>query len=396
MSDNTTSETSPKFVITLVHGTWSSARNWPAASRIRSEIEQSLTNSRIESFPWSGHNNNIHRIEAQSRLVIQLQSQLEKYPAAKHFIIAHSHGTQVSLYALRNPNIVGKIAGVVGLGSPFLIASARNTESFRDTFWGWFELRVWVFLVGLISVSIFGEQPIFTIITLAAFAVFLFVPSLTQRLKQSCYRCLISWIRETQRRTKAAMGFVPGESTPVFFIAAREDEAYWLLKVEGFILQTLAGTYVVSTKLVNLAAIIWLTGLLLSFLLMFFTGFAEAIFGFSMQILIWLPIAVIILFFVELLFVPLMRALAANGIAFGWDKISTYLWSRVLVFRKPKHCIDLKYQDVKLKPNRFGRLHRGIVGQLSHCAYYEDSGCVDAIVKWVIATADRNPQSIAG
>jgi hypothetical protein len=62
---------------------------------------------------------------------------------------------------------------------------------------------------------------------------------------------------------------------------------------------------------------------------------------------IWLPIAAIGLLLFEVLFLPLTMILAANGLAFGWDKLGTYLWSRVMVYRKPRHPSHLDYQIIR-------------------------------------------------
>ena len=47
----------------------------------------------------------------------------------RHFVIAHSHGGNIALYALRDPAVRERITGVATLATPFLIARERNLGS---------------------------------------------------------------------------------------------------------------------------------------------------------------------------------------------------------------------------------------------------------------------------
>jgi pimeloyl-ACP methyl ester carboxylesterase len=402
MMTSTGVNSSPTIVVTLVHGTWSSPLKWPQSSRLRTALEKKLAGARVESFLWSGRNRNADRIEAEIRLTAQLDQQLAAFPDAKQFVVAHSHGAQVALYALRKPNLAGRIAGVVAMGSPFLIARPRNTKVFRANFWRWFGLRLGTVVLitaifGIIllnwPLNLFALLPVVGLLVIGSF------PSLSRRFKRECYRRLSRWIRVTQRDTAAALGFDGDETTPLLFITAFDDEAYWVLRIEGGISQFVVWAYVAVSVSVALAAVVGFVGLPLALVaeLIGFDGAAlAALSGLSG---IWLPIAAIGLLFFELLFLPLMMILAANGLAFGWDKLGTYLWSRVMVYRRPRHCSHLDYQKIKLRPGRLGRFGRGLWaffihrrfgyfgqafwGLIAHCAYYDDERCADVIANWL-------------
>jgi hypothetical protein len=210
---------------------------------------------------------------------------------------------------------------------------------------------------------------------------------------------LSGWIRRTQRETAAALGFDGDETTPMLFITAFDDEAYWVLKIEGAISQFVVFAYVAISVSIMMAAVVAAFGIPLAFVAELIGLDGAGLAALSGLSGIWLPIAATCLLLFELLFLPLMMILAANGLAFGWDKLGTYLWSRVMVYRKPKHCSHLDFQMVKLRPGRVGRFGHNLRaffthfrfgffgkafwGLIAHCAYYDDECCADAIANWL-------------
>ena len=53
------------------------------------------------------------------------------YPLAQHFIVAHSHGGNIALYALNHPELARKIRGVICLSTPFLNVRERNLGAIK-------------------------------------------------------------------------------------------------------------------------------------------------------------------------------------------------------------------------------------------------------------------------
>jgi alpha-beta hydrolase superfamily lysophospholipase len=53
-----------------------------------------------------------------------------QYPEPRHFIIAHSHGGIVALYALRDPAADQVVSGIITLATPFVSARPRRFRPF--------------------------------------------------------------------------------------------------------------------------------------------------------------------------------------------------------------------------------------------------------------------------
>jgi pimeloyl-ACP methyl ester carboxylesterase len=117
-----------EYVVTLVHGTWARGARWTQpGSHLRRAIEESVPGPvTFEVFRWSGRNLIAARTGAAERLRQTLTRLLELHPAARHYIIGHSHGGNVALYALRDSPLVESIAGVACFSTPFLLARRRR------------------------------------------------------------------------------------------------------------------------------------------------------------------------------------------------------------------------------------------------------------------------------
>lgn len=123
-----------KRVVTLVHGTWprgplklSETVAWYCAgSEICSRlIANGQPATVIQRLRWSGANSTAERLAASDHLKTMLLEKFQCYPQAKHFIIAHSHGGNIALNALRDISVDECITGAVFLATPFLHVSLR-------------------------------------------------------------------------------------------------------------------------------------------------------------------------------------------------------------------------------------------------------------------------------
>jgi hypothetical protein len=133
----------PSVVVTLVHGTIPrigpfslfGEPTWIASgSKFRSELTKQLgVDVRFESFSWSGNNSHSARITAARGLATTLQHQIQRHPTSKHYVVAHSHGGNVALYATGLLTEVERraIRGVVTLGTPFLHSHKRDVRWIR-------------------------------------------------------------------------------------------------------------------------------------------------------------------------------------------------------------------------------------------------------------------------
>ena len=121
-------------VVTLVHGTWPrlpfnllTEIDWyrteaPLCKTLYGDGQNTL----IHRFGWSGSNTISARLAAASILHAELTKLLQKHPAAKHFLVIHSHGASVVFSALRDPSVAKQISGIVFLSVPFLRVSERS------------------------------------------------------------------------------------------------------------------------------------------------------------------------------------------------------------------------------------------------------------------------------
>jgi hypothetical protein len=132
-----------RIVVTLIHGTWARNAPWtrPAARDVGPSQEQEAPTLRqaiedafpggveFRTFDWSGRNSLGARQDEARRLRNQLLANPTSDPGVRHFLVAHSHGGNIALYALRDPDVRNRIAGVATLATPFLIAGRRDLGS---------------------------------------------------------------------------------------------------------------------------------------------------------------------------------------------------------------------------------------------------------------------------
>lgn len=114
--------------ITLVHGTFARGAGWTQdGSRLADALRSKLGSPvEIERCEWSGGNSAAARAQGAALLADRLRAQGDKAPNERRFIVAHSHGGNVAMYALRDPEVAGLVDGVVTMATPFLVAHRRD------------------------------------------------------------------------------------------------------------------------------------------------------------------------------------------------------------------------------------------------------------------------------
>ena len=114
--------------ITLVHGTFAPGADWTQpGSLLRNKITEEFE-GRVEfhgDFRWRGLPSHIDRHAAGKRFRSYMLDLTARHPG-RHFIIGHSHGGLVSLYAVRDQELAKRIDGVISLSTPYLIARPRE------------------------------------------------------------------------------------------------------------------------------------------------------------------------------------------------------------------------------------------------------------------------------
>jgi hypothetical protein len=109
-------------IITLIHGTWAREAPWTQeGSLLVRALRAADPEATIERLKWSGGNSHAARLEAAARLVHRIRGCHRRHPAAKHYVIAHSHGGNVVRYALSLAEVSTALRGVVCLSTPFIM-----------------------------------------------------------------------------------------------------------------------------------------------------------------------------------------------------------------------------------------------------------------------------------
>ena len=110
--------------VVLVHGTWARGSRWPKVEAMLADTFAGRAH--VEYVEWPGHNQVSARMKGVRALIRALRSSIRAHPDARHVVIAHSHGGNVALRALRARWLQRRVAGLVCLSTPFLVARHRE------------------------------------------------------------------------------------------------------------------------------------------------------------------------------------------------------------------------------------------------------------------------------
>ena len=136
----------PDRVVTLVHGTFAEHAPWMREGRLWRALapkpddgsgnnpdepplppEKCLPGTTLFSrFCWTGGNSHTDRLEAGEALKERLHGVTKKFPNARHFVIGHSHGGNVMLYAMKDKSLADRVTGLVTLATPFITVRRRK------------------------------------------------------------------------------------------------------------------------------------------------------------------------------------------------------------------------------------------------------------------------------
>lgn len=117
-----------RVVVTLIHGTGAPDAPWTKdGSKLRKAVHDAFPGGvEFRTLSWSGDNTIGARRAAAVKLRAQILADPVRAADARHFFVAHSHGGNIALYALRDPAVRERITGVATLATPFLIARKRD------------------------------------------------------------------------------------------------------------------------------------------------------------------------------------------------------------------------------------------------------------------------------
>jgi len=118
------------FVITLIHGTFAPGAGW--ANEEDSALRKALLAAfpgqvECRSFNWSGKNTHEARLMAAADFAAHQEAAAMADKGIPHFVISHSHGGNVAMYALMSSD--HSPAGIITMGTPFITCEPRNLKS---------------------------------------------------------------------------------------------------------------------------------------------------------------------------------------------------------------------------------------------------------------------------
>ena len=131
------------FSVILVHGTFAKEAEWTQpGSALFKYLAERLPAS-ISSYQWSGGNSYKARNSASKELAKRILEDSEARPEAIRVLIAHSHGGNVAIGALRELGKIKLVDGLVCLGTPFLFAKERRQGNLAP----FLNILLWIILV---------------------------------------------------------------------------------------------------------------------------------------------------------------------------------------------------------------------------------------------------------
>ncbi|MFA6243033.1 MAG: hypothetical protein WC655_19000 [Candidatus Hydrogenedentales bacterium] len=123
-----------QFVITTVHGTFARGAAWtkPESNLCKALSKGLVGVVVIKPFEWTGKNTLSARMNGAAKLKEHFAHLQHEHPNAKHYIIAHSHGGNVAMYAMNDPGVASLVSGVVCMSTPFIFATRRLLGAKND------------------------------------------------------------------------------------------------------------------------------------------------------------------------------------------------------------------------------------------------------------------------
>ena len=229
----------PRIVVVLVHGTFASQAPWTQeGSHFRSVLIAALHNVHFDVFEWSSENSHTARFTAGQDLSARIHELRQRHPTSSLFVVAHSHGGNVALYALRNQECARCLTGLVTIATPFLHFRPRHLP------------REVAALIGVTFVNLVLAAPMAAVTLLFStgyalwielYARYIFMLTVARsRIPLTAYRQFRRWLAEAQNGILAK---APAAATdcPLLNLQVSFDEARAHLSILGSAAQLCIG-----------------------------------------------------------------------------------------------------------------------------------------------------------
>jgi hypothetical protein len=400
----------PGCVVTLVHGTFARQAAWTQpGSKLRDALTKHLGGKEIvgfERFNWSGDNNHSARLQAGNELRQQLRETVRKHPKAKHFIVAHSHGGNVTLYALRDKQLRTTICGVVCIGTPFITCRERSFTATLHL------LSTLITLLAALLPGLLGGGTLAIITTITShvyvdetgawfkgiligvgalmffggYSVMIYVSLIKRQLQANVHSRLTTWASRHCAATMQRLHLPQLEQLPVLCVIARRDEAFFGL---GSLTILASVPFKVWSLRVYIA--LWLIGWIISALTLWNSD--DALYGRRsffwqppqnhpyLQPVDWLVFLffacsrvvetiapLLLLHLTALVLVP--KVMRAHTLGFGKETVTDNLFARITV----SSILLEGWETMRCVPKGTG---------LRHSRLYEDDSVLSSIGEWI-------------
>lgn len=399
-----------KHVVTLVHGTFARGAAWcrpdsKLCAALTSEVEGGV---HFRVFEWSGKNTNSARLAAARELQSFLRDGFAMNPTSLHHIVAHSHGGNIALYALRG--LPASNVRVVTFATPFIQATPRLLRDHVDAvarmlpiLIGTLVTACFIFLVSALSGDWFGEIGRMVcwamVVATVLFAVWFFNPLIPfgeELLSTWLSGTFLTKLQERQADTIEKMSALAMPDLPMLAVYASKDEARKALRL----VDRIGESPFVILKVLSLGAGLMAAAMpVLSYLRplhdLLSKGSEEfrTMAGIVLAIVVGLPI----LFLIS--HVPTLIFSLSRRVGYWDDSALDYLLTRLFVSPVPalvrSGAETKQLQDASVHRARSYDLSRRHIGlALRHSVIYEDERVISDVACW-ISTGTFPDQAVA-
>ncbi len=354
----------PNTTVVLVHGTFATEAQWTQPESIVSQGINAEFDGCVDvrRFQWSGRNSHRARIEAGKELAEYLSTLQISNPESTIKIVAHSHGGNVAMLALKEPAVAASVDQIACLATPFIHCEPRKLRS-AINFLGIvlsFTLAFLCFLaVGNMKYS-GGEigVGVYVILALSWFPYYLAKTHLT-------------FLERRQAEILNDLG-LPRLDIALLVARVQWDEAGLLLKAQHLVSEFPHLMW--KSRFVKWLFVVSTTGLYLYDQRAALSGsfLVEITYGSAVLLAITAYIAWVILS--QLLMALIPRITRSTPAGFGWEGVLTPWIMHVFAEEVPPHSATLK--SLSCRPPQRG---------LRHSWVYQDPQCVDELVRWLAA-----------
>ena len=368
--------------VVLVHGTFAKDADWTReGSKLVKAIRQ-IEGSELISFSWSGKNSHRARKIASDELADLLKNDAILHPDAKRTIVAHSHGGNIALRALRQVEDEVEVDDLICLGTPFLICNDSKSSSIGLVLKG---------ILGLLFFSVFAVPLLylafFVLIALAvddlgpAWAIgstLLFCITLVLSFVVPRYlvRRISRHIVARHRDLAEDLDWPKADATAMLNYQVSRDEAYFSVSTLSWLgqlpvtlwnyLERFASKFIWFSFVLGMIAVAafdiignpahWALNI-------FVTPFAVV----SLSLILLIPLTLLAVL------TPLLRSLP---IAFGWEGLTQHFIYDVVITSDPMNYWrgELRSEKLLLDPKLW---------RVRHSAFYDDDTVVSDIVSLI-------------